>query len=192
MEMERSGGEKSNYPRPTKISNASQIFLRLFAVVSSAISAYFMFTSSEETLVYDLAMSAKYSYSPAFKFEAYINVAACVFGLISSIITWVAIRKGNPNTYFFLFLHDLVVMSLILAGCSAAAAIGYVGKNGFEEAGWGAICDHFGAFCNRVTISIILGLASAIFFLLLSIISVINSRHIHIIPSGLATTTTNV
>ncbi|GAB2227401.1 hypothetical protein Droror1_Dr00009221 [Drosera rotundifolia] len=162
-----------------KTSNGAQVVLRLLVVISSAVSAYLMFTSKEETVIYDLPMSAKYSYSPAFKFEAYINVAASVFGLITLIVSSVGLRHGNPTTYFFLFLHDLVLMSLVLGGCSAAAAIGYVGKNGFEQAGWTAICDHFNPFCKRASTSIMLGLGSTIFLFLLSILSAINSRHIH-------------
>ncbi|GAB2272036.1 hypothetical protein Dimus_006859 [Dionaea muscipula] len=188
MEMERSSDERKSGENsraaaagrrsPQKISNGAQIFLRIFVVVSSAVSAYLMLTSKEEILVYDLPMSAKYSYSPAFKFSAYMSVAASAFSLISLIITMIAIRQRSPTIYFFLFLHDLVMMALVVGGSAGASAIGYVGKHGFEEAGWLPICDHFSSFCNRATTSIMLAFASAAFLLFLSVISAINSRHI--------------
>ncbi|GAB2289358.1 hypothetical protein Dimus_023664 [Dionaea muscipula] len=183
----KSGRENVEEPetraRRARISNGAQISLRIFVVVTSGISAYLMLTSNEETLVYDMPMSAKYSYSPAFKYSGCINIAASALGLISSITTLMVIRRrGNyyPASYFFfLFLHDLVMACLLVGGCAAATAIGYVGKHGFDEAGWVAICGHFSSFCNRITASVILAFASTFFFLSLTVISAINSTHIH-------------
>ncbi|GMH16714.1 hypothetical protein Nepgr_018555 [Nepenthes gracilis] len=159
-----------------KVSHGAQIFLRIFALVASAISAWLMLTAEEKAIVYGMAMSAKYSYSPAFKFAAFANVVASAFALLSLCLTFIVIRKGNPSNYFFLFMHDLVIMSVVLGGCAAATAIGYVGKYGNSEAGWLPICDHFTSFCNRVTSSVILSYASTVSFLFLTVISALNSR----------------
>ncbi|GAB2240998.1 hypothetical protein Droror1_Dr00021516 [Drosera rotundifolia] len=185
MEMERSDEGKFgplNYNNPrirpqtmisSSKSNVAQICLRAFAAVASAVSAYLMLTSKEEAVVYGIPMSARYNYSPAFKYAGYMNIVASASALISLIITTLQVRKGILTSYFLLFLHDLVISSLLVGGCAAAAAIGYVGKHGCEEAGWSAICDHFGGFCNRIATSVITGFASTFFFLLLVIFSAI-------------------
>ncbi|KAL9258166.1 CASP-like protein [Drosera capensis] len=185
LQMERSyegkfGPSNSNNPRirPQRMissskSNVAQICLRAFAAVTSAVSAYLMLTSKEEAVVYGISMSARYNYSPAFKYAGYINIVASASALISLIITTVQVRKGILTSYFLVFLHDLVMTSLLVGGCAAAAAIGYVGKHGCEEAGWSAICNHFGSFCNRIATSVVVGFASTFFFLLLVIFSAI-------------------
>ncbi|GMH31514.1 hypothetical protein Nepgr_033357 [Nepenthes gracilis] len=177
--MERSEGKSDQNPRKKqpKISHKAQIFLRISALLSSAISACLMLTAHEEALIYGLSMSAKFSYSPAFKFAAYVNVVASAFSLLSLGVAFVIIRRGNPINYYFVFLHDLVIMSLVLGGSAAATAIGYVGKYGNSHAGWLPICDHFTSFCNKVSASVILSYISVTFFLLLAVISAANSTY---------------
>ncbi|KAL9266076.1 CASP-like protein [Drosera capensis] len=127
-EMEKSAsGEKYQQPaRPAIISNAAQIFLRILVVVCSASAAYLMFTSKEETLVYDLPMSAKWSDSPSTKYGAYVDGVVGASALVSLFITLITMRQRGHTIYFLLFLHDLVMMSLQLGGCVAATSIGLI------------------------------------------------------------------
>lgn len=69
-------------------------------------------------------------------------------------------------------------MTLLMAGCAAATAIGYVGKYGNSHTGWMAICDHFSKFCNKLILSIMLSYLSFFFYLCLTIISANRSRHV--------------
>ncbi|GAB4860369.1 hypothetical protein Ancab_035527 [Ancistrocladus abbreviatus] len=165
-----------------KVCDGAQIILRLLVVVASVIAAWLMLTAKQNIIIYDMSMAAKYSYVPAFKFEGFINIVGAVFGILSLSFNLVACRKSsNPSSnHFILFIHDLVIMSLLLGGSAAASAIGYVGKYGTEQAGWLPICDHFGKFCNRVTASVMLSFASTALFLCLTVISAINSRRIHV------------
>ena len=70
------------------------------------------------------------------------------------------------------------MMSLVLAGCAAATAIGYVGRYGNSHAGWVPICDHFENYCNRITLSVIFSYLAFVFLLMLTIMSANKSREI--------------
>jgi uncharacterized protein (TIGR01569 family) len=75
------------------------------------------------------------------------------------------------------------MMSLVLAGCAAATAEGFIGRYGNSHAGWIPICDHFGKFCNKMTTSVILSYLSLSFLLMLTIISASKSRQIQVSSS---------
>lgn len=64
-----------------------------------------------------------------------------------------------------------VIMCVLVSGCAAATSIGYVGQYGNEHAGWMPICDHFHAFCHKITTAVALGYISFIFFFFLTIVS---------------------
>lgn len=133
-----------------KIFFLTQIFLRILAFTASLASAWMMLTNKQDALVYGIWVSASYSYSSAFKFFAYANLIACAFSVVSlflaSILGYTAI---NPTNYFAMFIHDLIITVLLMAGFVAATEIGFVGKYGVSEAGWLSLCDHFPPFCNR-------------------------------------------
>lgn len=67
-----------------------------------------------------------------------------------------------------------IMMSLMLAGCGAATAIGMVGMYGNSHTGWAPICDHLSKFCHGVTTSIILSLLSVLSLMMLTVISSYN------------------
>lgn len=71
-------------------------------------------------------------------------------------------------------------MSLVLAGCAAATAIGFIGKYGDSHTGWMPICDHFGRFCDRGTISMIFSYLSLVLLLTLTVTSASKSRQIQV------------
>nr|XP_009783527.1 PREDICTED: CASP-like protein 1F1 [Nicotiana sylvestris]XP_009783528.1 PREDICTED: CASP-like protein 1F1 [Nicotiana sylvestris]XP_009783529.1 PREDICTED: CASP-like protein 1F1 [Nicotiana sylvestris]XP_009783530.1 PREDICTED: CASP-like protein 1F1 [Nicotiana sylvestris] len=79
-----------------------------------------------------------------------------------------------------MFIHDLMMMVLLLAGCAAATSIGFVGKYGVRQAGWMPICDHVSKFCHRVADSVMLSYLGVFFYLCLTIISANRSRHIQV------------
>lgn len=60
-------------------------------------------------------------------------------------------------TFFVVGMPMLqVIVVLMISGCAAATAIGYVGKYGEEKMGWIALCDHVSKFCNRTLVSLLL------------------------------------
>ncbi|KAI4375225.1 hypothetical protein MLD38_013120 [Melastoma candidum] len=63
------------------------------------------------------------------------------------------------------------MMLLMLSGCSAATAIGYVGKYGEQKMGWLPLCDRINKFCIRVTVSIAFSYIAFLCFLALILLS---------------------
>ncbi|KAL3512533.1 hypothetical protein ACH5RR_025250 [Cinchona calisaya] len=166
-----------NSTKTHKICLVAQICLRFLASVATLSAAWIMLTSKQTVAVFGIVVDARYSYSTAFKFFAYANIIVCACSVLSSFFLLVAGYKFlAAKNYFSLFLHDLIMTTLLMAGCAAATAIGYVGQNGNSHTGWMPICDHFGKFCRRVTISVALSYFSVILYLVLTIISANSSR----------------
>ncbi|XP_042058947.1 CASP-like protein 1F1 isoform X2 [Salvia splendens] len=169
---------KDNLNTP-KSHYASQIFLRILAIATTLSAACLMITNKQATLIFGIQVVARYSYSPAFKFYAFANIAAFALSVLSLIAVFLMERKPlNSTFYFCLFLHDLTVTVLLMAGLGAAMAIAYVGKFGNSHSGWMQICDHFGKFCNRVIASSVVGFLGLFVYLILTIVSANQSRKI--------------
>ncbi|XP_065874851.1 CASP-like protein 1F2 [Euphorbia lathyris] len=167
---------------PIKTHNifiGAQIFLRISTFVATLASAWIIITNKQTIEIGVFTMDAKYNYSPTSKFLAYANIIVCVLSLFSLFFLCFIGRYGwSPARFFFLFLHDMVMMSLILAGCSAATAIGYLGKYGNAHSGWMPVCDHFEKFCKRGTVSLALSYLAFAFLITLTVTSASKSRQI--------------
>ncbi|KAI9177673.1 hypothetical protein LWI28_017953 [Acer negundo] len=162
-----------------KLFYLTQICLRILAIATTLAAASVMFTSRQSTFIFGTIFEARYSFSSAFKFFAIANAVASAFSFLSLIYILIMCRQhSNPTHYFFLFLHDLLMMLLVLAGCAAATAVGYIGKYGNSHIGWTAICGQFGKFCNRMTTSVILSYVSVMFLLVLTIANASRSRQV--------------
>ncbi|OAY48014.1 CASP-like protein 1F1 [Manihot esculenta] len=165
--------------RTQKTFASVQICLRIFAIGATLTAAWLMLTNKESTKIGVFVMYARYSYSSAFRFFAFANVVVCAFSVLSLMFLFILARYGSsPSHFFFLFLHDLFMMCLILAGCAAATAVGFVGKYGNSHSGWMPICNHFVRFCHRTTISLMVSYFSLLFLLILTVTSASNSRRI--------------
>ncbi|XP_042064150.1 CASP-like protein 1F2 [Salvia splendens] len=169
---------KDNLNTP-KSHYASQIMLRILAIATTLSAACLMITNKQATLVFGIQVDARYSYSPAFKFYAFANIVAFALSVLSLIAVFLMERKPLNSTYYFcLFLHDLMITVLLMAGLGAAMAIAYVGKFGNSHTGWMQICDHFGKFCNTVIASSVVGFLGLFVYLILTIVSANQSRKI--------------
>lgn len=62
-------------------------------------------------------------------------------------------------------------MLLLISGCAAASAVGYVSKYGEEKANWAPICGIVSKFCNRVMISLVLSYLGFFSYLALTIMA---------------------
>ncbi|XP_009589659.1 CASP-like protein 1F1 [Nicotiana tomentosiformis] len=157
----------------------AQILLRILGIIFTVAATWIILTSKHTTVsVFDIQINAHISYPPTLKFFAYANIIGCGFSVLSLLITSILGHKVlDPNNLFHMFIHDLIVMGLLLAGCAAATAIGFVGKYGVRQAGWMPICDHVPKFCHRVADSVMLSYLGVLFYLCLTIISVNRSTH---------------
>ncbi|EEF51717.1 CASP-like protein 1F1 [Ricinus communis] len=174
--------DKYNSPlKSQKLFIGAQICLRIVTIGATLAATWIMVTDKQSITFGDFVMVAKYNYSSAFKFFVLANVIACACSVVSLLFLCALGRySSNPGHVFLLFLHDLLMMSLVLAGCSAATAIGFLGKYGNTKSGWMPICDQFGQFCNRGTISMMLSYLSMVCLLILTVTSANKSRQIHV------------
>ncbi|KAL2935582.1 CASP-like protein 1F1 [Bienertia sinuspersici] len=168
-----------------KMVELVQIVLRALALATSIAATCILFTSKQTTLVFGIEMDAKYSYSSAYKFYGIATTIASVCSFLSLGLTLILQQNASSkaNYHLLFFMHDLVIMSVILSGCAAATAIGYVGQYGYDHAGWMPICDHFKIFCHKITASVILAYFSLIFFFLLTILSAIKTSNLNFLPT---------
>ncbi|XP_059304268.1 CASP-like protein 1F1 [Lycium ferocissimum] len=159
----------------------AQILLRILATAFTLTATCIILNSKETVDVFTIQMDARYSYSPALKFFVFANIIGCAFSVFSLFLASIFGRKGlHPNKYFYLFVHDMIMMALLLAGCAAATTIGYVGKYGESHSGWMPICDSVAKFCHKIIASLAFSYFGVIFYLCLAIISANQSRKIQV------------
>ncbi|RVW52565.1 CASP-like protein 1F1 [Vitis vinifera] len=148
-----------------KLFLGAHICLRILTVTATLTAAWMMITSKQIVEV----------------FFSYANAIACGCSVLTLFPAFSLFYRGStPMKFFFLFLHDLCMMSLVLAGCAAATAIGYVGRYGNNHAGWMAICDQFDEYCNRIRLSLMFSYLAFVFILMLTIMSANKSREIRV------------
>ncbi|XP_047341148.1 CASP-like protein 1F2 [Impatiens glandulifera] len=160
-----------------RLWSTTQISLRFFAFATSFTSAMIIFKNKQVTFLFGMEFSATYTDDPTFKFFAYSNMIAACLSALSLIFSIANSRKPMDQTvYFYFFMHDLIMAMLMTAASAAASAIGYVGKHGNSQAGWIAICDHFGRYCAKNTVAVALSYFCLFLYLFLIVMSSIKSR----------------
>ncbi|CAN4089297.1 unnamed protein product [Withania somnifera] len=152
-----------------------QILFRILGFAFS-LSAFWRIVTSKEVII--LGLDARYTYSPSLKFFAYANIIGSASFVLSLFIVLIGCCKKHldSNKYFYLFLHDLFVLGLLVAGSAAGTAIGFVGKYGQKHSGWEPICTIVPKFCHKVILSLTLSYIAIFFYLCLTIISANQSR----------------
>ncbi|XP_031252185.1 CASP-like protein 1F2 [Pistacia vera] len=150
----------------------AQVMLRILAIAFTLAAISVMLTSTESVMLFGIKLVATYSDSSAMRFFLGANITACIFSFLSLIFVCVISRSESQlNKCFYLFLHDMVIMVLLISGCAAASAIGYLSKYGEEKIGWTAVCDSVSKFCNRVMISLVLSYLGFFSYMALAIMA---------------------
>ncbi|KAE9588862.1 hypothetical protein Lal_00012690 [Lupinus albus] len=147
----------------TQISNKQhrslfmiQNILRILVIVFSAVSIAVMVTNNQIVVIFTIPFEAHFYYSSSLKFLVAANGVICVFSVFTLIINFL-LRSQVPHRkhyFFFLFVLDIVMTVLLISGCAAATAIGYVGQFGEKHVGWLPICNHVGKFCKTNMVSL--------------------------------------
>ncbi|KAI4350463.1 hypothetical protein L6164_004916 [Bauhinia variegata] len=125
--------------------------LRISAILLTAASIAVTVTNTQTVTVFSIQFEAHYYYSSAFKFLVAADAIVCAFSVLTLVIVHLLRHKASQRREycFYLFLHDTAMMVLLISGCAAATAIGYVSQYGQDHMGWAAICDHVHKFCSR-------------------------------------------
>ncbi|XP_021681598.2 CASP-like protein 1F2 [Hevea brasiliensis] len=163
---------------PSRVPNRSffiaHVMFRVLAIAFTVASISVLVTSGQDVLVFGIRTMARYSYSSAFKFLVVADAVVCGFSGLSLILVCLRSRSAAAAQFmnsFYLFLHDMVMMVLLISGCSAATAIGYVSRYGAKEMNWVAVCDYVGKFCNQVLASLVLSYLAFFCYLALTAFS---------------------
>ncbi|KAG6651085.1 hypothetical protein CIPAW_06G087000 [Carya illinoinensis] len=153
------------------------LVLRIIAAVGSLGSAVAMGTA-EQTLpsfIQFIQFNAQYNDIPMFTFFVITNSIVCAYlGLSLPMSIFHIIRSSAAiNSRIILVIFDTVMMALLTAGASVAAAIVYLAHNGNASANWFAYCQQFNSFCERTSWSLIGSFGGIIVFMLLIITSAV-------------------
>ncbi|KAJ8772441.1 hypothetical protein K2173_027618 [Erythroxylum novogranatense] len=165
-----------------KLFYRAQIGLR-FATFGTSFAAALLTVTNVSTieLIPGFRVVAKYSYEDSFTYLAAVNFIAATFSLLSVFGVIILDRCGsNSANYFFLFICDLLILSLEISASGAATAVGLLAKNGNEHTGWPAICSFAAKFCMKGAIAVAFAYFSFINLLILAVISASKSRQVHV------------
>lgn len=144
-------------PTPTAFL-IPQLILR-FLVLAFTLSAVLVAVTARQSASFlSFVFNATYKDSSATRFQVGANAVACFFTFLSLLFLYGFRRpKSDPSrNYFQLLLHDMVMSILLISGCAAGTAVGYLAKYGQKQGGWGPICKYVDKFCDKITLSLAL------------------------------------
>ncbi|GMI70767.1 hypothetical protein HRI_000746000 [Hibiscus trionum] len=107
----------------------AQSLIRFFATVFTLAAICVMATSSQTIVLFGFTIKAHYSNSSSMRFLFVSDAIVSASSLLSLIFVYHLRRSGSGSStknFFFLFLHDMVIMVLAISGCAAATAVGYI------------------------------------------------------------------
>ncbi|XP_057800552.1 CASP-like protein 1F2 [Salvia miltiorrhiza] len=155
----------------------TELALRVVVIAFSVAGAISMVTSKESVTMFGITVNASYTYSSSFRYKVVADSVVCGLTVLSVILViWLNHPKSNPKNYFYLLLNDLVSLVLLVSACSAAMAIGFVGRYGQSQTGWVSICDRVQKFCDKIMVSIVISFLAAICLFLLTLMSAHNLK----------------
>ncbi|KAK7395714.1 hypothetical protein VNO78_16281 [Psophocarpus tetragonolobus] len=148
----------------------TDLVLRLGAIGATIGSAVTMGSNEEQLPFFTqfFQFHAQWSQFPMFQFFVVANGFISGYAVITLPLSYVCIvRPLAVAPRLLLLTMDTVMMGLISAAASAAAAIVYVGHNGSREPNWIAFCQGFTNFCQTASLAVISSFVAAVFFLCL-------------------------
>ncbi|KAI5558549.1 hypothetical protein POPTR_017G062100v4 [Populus trichocarpa] len=158
--------------QPQRSFLMAQITLRILAIAFTVAAIPIMVTAKEPVSFIGLTIAPRYSQSPAMKFLLGADATVCAFSVLSLLYLWALSRSGSQTTsYFLLYLHDMVMTVLMISGCAAATAVGYLSKYGQREAFWNPFCSYVTKFCHQMLISTVLSYLAFFCYLALNILA---------------------
>ncbi|KAI9168776.1 hypothetical protein LWI28_001740 [Acer negundo] len=161
----------------TRVISILDLIMRIIGAIGTLASAITMGTANE-TLPFTIQFNlfrAQYDDLPAFTFFVIANSVVCGYLVLVSLpISIFHVLKSEAKiSRIILLIFDTVMMSLLTAGASTAAAIVYLAHQGNASANWSAICQQFYSFCERISGSLIGSFITVIMLMLIIITSAI-------------------
>ncbi|BAS79400.1 casparian strip membrane protein 7 [Oryza sativa Japonica Group] len=159
------------------VLSVADLVLRFVAIGGTAGSAIAMATTSE-TLPFAapfVRFRAEYSDLPTLMFFVVASSVVCAYLVLSLPASVVhVVRPGARSSRAILAFLDTVMLALLTASASAAAAIVYLAHRGSARANWLGICQQFTSFCQRITASLVGSFAAAVVLVALVFLSALS------------------
>nr|XP_043630347.1 CASP-like protein 1 [Erigeron canadensis] len=158
----------------------ADVALRVLLFATALVAIIVMVTSEQTKLVsllpgLEVPLVAKFNYSPALIYLVAALSVACLYSLITGVLSVLALMKLGGNftqMHFYFVILDSLLLGIVAAATGAAGSVGYIALKGNSHTGWNKICDKFTTTCVHYAASIILSFISSIALLLLVWLSV--------------------
>ncbi|XVF58299.1 hypothetical protein PTKIN_Ptkin07bG0053900 [Pterospermum kingtungense] len=147
---------------------------RILAFIGTLGSAIAMATTNETLPFFTrfLQFRAEYDDLPTFTLFVVANAIVAGYLLLSLPFSiFHIVRSSAKKTRIVLMFFDMVMLGLLTAGASAAAAIVYLAHKGNSRVNWLAICQQYNSFCERTSGSLIGSFAGIVLLALLLMLS---------------------
>ncbi|TKY69654.1 CASP protein 7 [Spatholobus suberectus] len=150
--------------------------LRIIAAVATLGSALAMGTTNE-TLPFAtqfIRFRAEFDDLPSLVFFVMGNSVVCGYLVLSLVLSvFHIVRSTAVKSRILLAALDTVMLGLLTAAASAAAAIVYIAHYGNSSANWFAICQQYNNFCERISGSLIGSYIAVVLLMILILLSVV-------------------
>ncbi|KAK3039008.1 hypothetical protein RJ639_027493 [Escallonia herrerae] len=156
------------------------VVLRVLLFASTLVAVVVMVTSKQTKLVqvpgvpFAVPLPAKFNHSPAFIYFVVALSVACLYSIITAILSFWAVLKPACSTklvvHFVIF--DVLLLGIVAAATGAAGAVGYLGLKGNKHVGWNKVCNVYDTFCQHIAGSLVVSLFASIVLVLLVLLSV--------------------
>ncbi|KAL3629389.1 hypothetical protein CASFOL_026611 [Castilleja foliolosa] len=111
---------------------------------------------------------------PTFTFFFITNATTTAYLVISLVLSIFHILKSDAKmTRTLLIILDMIILTLLTSGASAAAAIIHLAHRSNGQTNWVSICQRYGSFCERVSGSLAGSFIGVIVLMLLIILSAV-------------------
>ncbi|KAL3501437.1 hypothetical protein ACH5RR_035886 [Cinchona calisaya] len=174
-------GEASSRVKGSRGISIFDLILRIVAIVGTLGSAIAMGTTNQTLPFFNQFIQFQAQYNDFSTFTLFVIVNAIVCGYLAlslPLSIFHIVRSRAAKSRILLIFLDTMMVALLTAGASAAAAIVYLAHNGNSSANWFAICQQYQDFCQRISGSLIGSFVAVVSIVLLIILSgVALSRH---------------
>ncbi|KAL1832531.1 hypothetical protein ACET3Z_002182 [Daucus carota] len=134
-----------------KYSGGIDLVLRVNLFVTT-LAPLILITTSKQTVFfrtpyppYGSSLSAKFTDAPALIFAVSALSLACLYSIITALISFLALRKQaarSTKLMFSICVMDLVLLGIVAAAAGAAGEVSYIGLRGNKGAKWQKICNY--------------------------------------------------
>uniref|UniRef100_A0A5B7C421 CASP-like protein n=1 Tax=Davidia involucrata TaxID=16924 RepID=A0A5B7C421_DAVIN len=168
--------------RPIEYFVVVDVVLRVLLFASTLASVLLMVTSKQTKLVplpalgipFPVPVPAKFNHSPAFIYFVAALSVACLYSIITSLVSLFALLKPGCSTKLLVHfvIIDVLMLGIVASATGAAGGVGYVGLKGNSHVGWQKVCNVYDKFCRYIGSAMSISLFASVLLVALVILSI--------------------